>query len=145
MCNNNPLITRIIEVSSFALLVYDYSIVFASEIDLIWQSKFSLMKVLYFLSRYPAFFDTFLTIYTSRAPSVDCWAINAAASWSTIFGISVAEVILILRTTALWGNSKKVLWGLSLLLAVVVISCTVFTYIFLNSQIGASYHSNLPI
>jgi len=54
---------------------------------------------------------------------------------SSVFGIGIAEskayifvsqsrvidpftVILVLRTTALWGQSRKVLWNLSLLLSV---------------------------
>jgi len=133
---NRLRIVNCVNVVSLTILVYDYCLVLSSEVDLVWKSKWSIVKVLYLLTRYPAFSDTALSVYESLGPVAleNCWAINAAGTWSTLFGISVAEVILVLRTAALWGNNKKILWSLSLVLAALVIICMVFQSLFLNSQ-----------
>jgi len=97
------------------------------------------VKVLYILSRYPAFADITLQVFLdvkTFIPIHMCQPINDALGWSFVFGVTVAEVILVVRTTAMWGQSRKVLWGLSLLLTGVATSCVVITYKYLRLRIA---------
>jgi hypothetical protein len=143
-----------VNIISITILVYDTSLALSSEIEFIWKSKWSIVKLLYLFSRYPTFADVSLSVYgvLGSVRVEDCWTINAAATWMVTIGIAVAEAILVFRTTALWGNSKKILWGLSSLLAVrttldihsdssfsviqqaIVVMCMVFAYIYLHSS-----------
>jgi|ERR1700722_17658969 len=40
------------------------------QVDLIWYSKLNLVKVLFFLSRYPVFADTLLSLYSKPLSSI---------------------------------------------------------------------------
>ncbi|KAF9465487.1 hypothetical protein BDZ94DRAFT_1307090 [Collybia nuda] len=97
-------------IASFAVLVYDYFQTLELEVELIWKSTWSIGKVVFLLARYPTFVDVPLILYytLNQGMSYDtCSVVNAATSWSTAVGIGMAEVILLLRTYALWNNNRK--------------------------------------
>ncbi|KAJ7809689.1 hypothetical protein B0H14DRAFT_1496224 [Mycena olivaceomarginata] len=55
--------SKYMNVSSVAILVFDYALTFSLEVSLIWKSKWSLPKVLFILSRYSTIFDVPLVLY----------------------------------------------------------------------------------
>jgi len=60
--NSTILILAIVAAS--ALFIWDYILTFRMEIDLVWKSKWNLMKGLYLFQRYLPFIDTvWLVLY----------------------------------------------------------------------------------
>ncbi|KAF8131255.1 hypothetical protein K438DRAFT_1885860 [Mycena galopus ATCC 62051] len=105
------------QVSSAAILVFDYALTLNLEVSLIWGSKWSLPKVLFLVSRYSPVFDMPLA----------CSRLNAAISWGTAFGISGAQAILLVRTYALSGCRRSVgivftsIWAVGLSATIVLV------------------------
>ncbi|KAF8134204.1 hypothetical protein K438DRAFT_1883440 [Mycena galopus ATCC 62051] len=110
------------QVSSVAILVFDYALTFNLEVSLIWGSKWSLPKVLFLLSRYSPVIDVPLA----------CSRLNAANVYfrkgGTAFGISGAQAILIVRTYALSGCRRSVgivftsIWAVGLSATIVLVA-----------------------
>jgi len=103
-----------------AIFASDYCLTFSSEVEYVWGTKWEVSRIVFTLSRYLAFISSSLTCYDALV-NVRCGpfvlALDAMYSASIIF----AEGILILRTYALWGRSKKILF-LLLFLAVAFIA-----------------------
>ncbi|EJD38832.1 hypothetical protein AURDEDRAFT_187635 [Auricularia subglabra TFB-10046 SS5] len=92
-------IVHYLHVASACLFVYDHFTTFADEVSLIWQAPWSTGKALFLVSRYITWPELVFAIYRS-----------------IVAGITVAETVLILRTWALWGGRRIVLFGLAFLL-----------------------------
>ncbi|KAF7345056.1 hypothetical protein MVEN_01668900 [Mycena venus] len=103
-----------VEVGCLALLTYDTLLNLDLEYRHIWSSKWGLIKCLYLWSRYGTFFDTSLAVLKriDRDINLDPLKCNTLSKFITIFsgfGIGITEIILMTRTYALYGRSKKVL------------------------------------
>jgi hypothetical protein len=133
-------------VASAAVLVYDCCITFGLEVELIWKAKFSVVTMLYLLSRYLAIFATSVTMYFYFGPAVPtsvCSYLDRVSAWSLLICIGVAHLILLVRTYALWFKNKIVLYGLLLLFSVAFgIDCWIMA-LFMSSRTFAP--SPLPI
>ncbi|KAL5519273.1 hypothetical protein ACEPAH_956 [Sanghuangporus vaninii] len=95
-----------------ALIAYDYLLTLPDEIRLIWPAKWNAGKIMFFLTRYPVFVDTSLTIVNLIQPNVKlslCKPIYQAAAWMSFAGITIAEIIMMMRVYAIWGAKKQVL------------------------------------
>jgi len=127
---------RYIHASSLVLLVVDWACVFPDEVEYIWRSKWNLIKILYLLSRLGPYVDTPLSVIMYLGPDIPfqaCEKMYRAAGVSTFFGIFVSEAILILRTTAIYGNTRTILYPLLGLYGSIAVAGSVILYIFLNS------------
>ncbi|KAF7367472.1 hypothetical protein MSAN_00810100 [Mycena sanguinolenta] len=133
------------DVASVAILVFDYALTFELEVSLIWRSEWSLPKVLFLLSRYSTVFDVPLVLYFGITPVISvqrCYKLHAAITWGTVFGIYVAQAILILRTYALSDRRRSVLitfisiWVASLSATIVIIALFVKSSIYLPGITG---------
>jgi len=125
-----------IDAGSLALLVYDYFMTLESEVNLIWPSKWSFIKVLYVLTRYLPFVDvSVLPVYdTSKTISLKtCKQLYTVGSFGVVIGVAIAELILVIRTWALWGREKRIGIFLFVLYVSLVIPAFVFMIIFVNS------------
>ncbi|KAJ7496183.1 hypothetical protein B0H11DRAFT_1999975 [Mycena galericulata] len=138
-------------IAFLTLLSYDLLLNGGAEYDHIWKSKWSLIKCLYLWSRYGPFIDTAIAMLRgSGAVSADVLFDAALTSCNTltkfntifsIFGIGVTEVILIIRTYALYGSSKKVLtfcvvvW-LVRSFVLFITTTSGFTIIFTHKSVG---------
>jgi len=78
--------------------------------------------------------ETLEEIAPNPAPST-CKVIFNIQSWLYVFGIIVAAGILILRTFAIWNNSVKIAWGLTILLLGMFSGTGFFLQQFLNSLV----------
>ncbi|KAH8102222.1 hypothetical protein BXZ70DRAFT_60827 [Cristinia sonorae] len=111
------------------ILAYDFLLTLDSEVNLMWPSKLSITKLLYFYTRYSAFVDVALMMYYQLEPDISpetCKRLYILSSWLIVVGIILAEVILMLRTWAIWGRGKKI--GIVLVLLSVsatVAACTI--------------------
>ncbi|KAJ8517398.1 hypothetical protein ONZ45_g5407 [Pleurotus djamor] len=110
-----------VPVASAGLFLYDYSITLYDEVRLVWRSAWSLGKVLFFLTRYPAFVDIGMTVYhnvTHEIPTETCALLYQVTGWMFICGMIIAEIIMVIRVWALWSRSRVI--GIILFVASIV-------------------------
>ncbi|KAK0227440.1 hypothetical protein EDD85DRAFT_853735 [Armillaria nabsnona] len=104
------------DVSSVALLLYDYTLTLSLEVDLVWRAPWNLLKLFYIVQRYLPFFDTaFLVLHHQFAPELSiryCQISHSMSGWMFITGIAISEVILTARVWAVWERNKKLTIGL---------------------------------
>ncbi|KAF8997602.1 hypothetical protein BDQ17DRAFT_1363090 [Cyathus striatus] len=103
-------IFRFINISSIVVLIYDYLLTLELEISEIWSSKWNLMKCIFLVTRYLPLVDSALIFYHHFAPRLSeeaCRAAYKGNAWLLIFGGCFAEIILTLRTLAVWGNKQN--------------------------------------
>jgi len=102
----------------------------------VWFSPWTFVKVLYVLSRYLAFVDvSVMIVYQTRdhkSPRT-CQIMYTITAWVAVFGIMIAEVILVVRTWAIWQRSKRVLHCLILASFIFSVPVIVVEKIFLDS------------
>jgi len=123
-------------VAAATILAYDCVLTLHTEATLIWPSKFNFVKALFFLTRYMAFIDVSIVLYYQLTPRIDITSCNLAYSisgWFIIVGIIIAEMILIVRTWAIWGMKKMVAFGLGIFFLIACIPALVIEAIFLKS------------
>ncbi|KAJ7248152.1 hypothetical protein B0H12DRAFT_727403 [Mycena haematopus] len=120
-------------VVNITIWLFDYALTFGDEM---WTSKWSISKVLFFCSRYSPAFDVPVLMYYSMVSNLSfkyCSQLHAASSWGTVFGLAVAEAILILRTYALSGRRRNVLIFFTTLWAIAITSSIILLEFFLLS------------
>ncbi|KAF9465762.1 hypothetical protein BDZ94DRAFT_302624 [Collybia nuda] len=125
-----------LKVASFVVFLHDYLVTLELEVTHIWKSNWSTIKVAFLVARYLPFVDVPLILTYSLYSGLtfrDCYIVTSAASWSSLVGVGAAEVILLLRTYALWDRSKQLLIFLVLLFIGVFVVGGVSTEIFLRS------------
>ncbi|KAJ7662119.1 hypothetical protein DFH06DRAFT_365779 [Mycena polygramma] len=123
-------------VVNATILLFDYILTLDAEISFMWSSKWSLARVLFFLTRYSPVFDVPVEMYYSMVSNLEseyCSQLHAAASWGTLFGMAVSEAILILRTYALSGRKRGVLISFTTVWAAGVIASMILLEFFLRS------------
>ncbi|KAG8946300.1 hypothetical protein FRC04_011930 [Tulasnella sp. 424] len=114
--------SQIIFCAFYAVCLWDWLVSLKREYRLIWQSKWSVIKVLYLLCRYWVLFviPYVLWCFTQDHSLETCMKIYkspvALAMWNQLW----AEGVLLVRTFAFLGNKKTILIPLLVLLAGVV-------------------------
>lgn len=99
-------------VSAAALMLFDYSITLQREVDLMWPTRWSLVKFLFFFTRYSPFIDLPLDLYVQLATNATgrtCLVTYLSSRWILALGISGSEVILLIRTWVIWDKRKSIL------------------------------------
>ncbi|EPQ55591.1 hypothetical protein GLOTRDRAFT_128814 [Gloeophyllum trabeum ATCC 11539] len=130
-----------------SLLVAEWFSVIGDEVELVWPSKRTIMKYLYILSRYGPFIDTPLNViyYLQLHITPQTCLLNyRVSSSSTFIGIVVAENILVARTIALYGHSRRVFIALVTLSVLNCILGSVVMYFFLSSLAFGPQSPPLP-
>ncbi|KAJ7284673.1 hypothetical protein C8J57DRAFT_699445 [Mycena rebaudengoi] len=128
---------KYMNMASITILVFDYLLAFELEVSLIWGSEWSITKIIFICSRYSPFLDVPLILWYSLGPSLNskhCHILYSLISWATVFGISMAEAILLLRTYALMGRERRILSALVLQYAIVAFTTIVVLTLFLKSM-----------
>ncbi|KIK51681.1 hypothetical protein GYMLUDRAFT_88940 [Collybiopsis luxurians FD-317 M1] len=105
-------------------MLYDYILTVDSEILTIWTLPWRLPKFLFLINRYivplmlidvPDFaLSRFDGIYMDfyNTPSEICKFVARFTSWPTFLSVATVEMILIIRTSAIYNNSKAIKSGL---------------------------------
>ncbi|KAF7419652.1 hypothetical protein PC9H_002244 [Pleurotus ostreatus] len=111
-------------LSSAVILVYDYIITFDLEVSLIWfcHSGWSWTSALFMLNRYLPFVDTVNGLWHDFVPDIThdaCRLSFQATGWLYVVGISITEIILTIRTWAIWYRDPKLAVVLLVFIAVV--------------------------
>ncbi|KLO17496.1 hypothetical protein SCHPADRAFT_163975 [Schizopora paradoxa] len=112
---SDAVLVKYFHVASVALAVYDYLLMLPVEIRYIWkdQQTFSWKQALYLLTRYLCFVDVSILsafLFDAELSPNSCGILYRTAAWFEFSGIIVAEVILLLRTHAIWQGSRTILY-----------------------------------
>ncbi|KIK00681.1 hypothetical protein K443DRAFT_678976 [Laccaria amethystina LaAM-08-1] len=125
------------DVAGSTMFLYDYLITLGMEVDLVWSSKWTFMKMLYFAQRYLPFVDAvalcFLNQLSTTIDPTACKMVEKARGVLMIAGISLSELVLTLRVWAVWERSSRVGLVLSILFLLAVSSSFVVSGFFLSS------------
>jgi len=120
-----------------ALLVYDYTLTFSDEANLIWRRGLNLISVTYYAVRYLPFFDilglSFLEQYWPNADVATCRTVFSIYSFSILVGVDLANCILTLRTFVIWNKDKRILAALVVALLASIAGEAFYMTKFLNS------------
>lgn len=105
-------IVNLLYVCAASALGYDYILTLEREVSLIWLSPWSSTKILFVLTRYSPIIATCLLLHNHFNPEVIsrhiCNITWATAAWLLIIGINSAEIVIMIRTWAVWGRDRKV-------------------------------------
>jgi hypothetical protein len=98
--------------ASFTALVYDFLITWDEEVNSIWTQPFTFGTWLFLFNRYMPFVDTFLGVYLTFIDTTPqrCYDFYEGITWMIAFGLMASELIILLRTWALWERSKWVFY-----------------------------------
>ncbi|KAF8476521.1 hypothetical protein JB92DRAFT_3050245 [Gautieria morchelliformis] len=124
-------------VASIVILIYDYLLTIKLELEFVWGTPWNVGKILYLLTRYTVFVDSLMLAYFHFARGQ---SVSPRTPGTNILRL----VVLIFRTWAIWGRSRKVAFGLPILLVIVVVPLGYLTRIGLTS-ISFAGVTRLPI
>ncbi|KAA1476597.1 hypothetical protein DENSPDRAFT_933153 [Dentipellis sp. KUC8613] len=130
-----------------ALLIYDYFLTFSDEVELIWYSRWSITKILFFLNRYVPFVDIVIAVYHQAASNLSnetCSILLGMSGWLFVGGLGVSEAILIFRAWAIWGRDKRIGLVLVILFVIAWIFISIYLDKFLKSLEFTELGSILP-
>ncbi|KLO07756.1 hypothetical protein SCHPADRAFT_634829 [Schizopora paradoxa] len=105
-------VVNYVNVCAVTLLFYDTLINIEDEVNCIWRQKWSLTKYVYIASKYLAFVDSGLTLdilFRRGQSPEECFHKYTAITYVLIIGMVLAEIILLLRTWAIWALSRWIL------------------------------------
>ncbi|TFK32625.1 hypothetical protein BDQ12DRAFT_479687 [Crucibulum laeve] len=115
------------------------------EIDFVWASNWSLMKVLFLIQRYLPFFDTvWLVLHHQLGHDLSgpaCHRIYQASGWMYIVGFATSELILTLRAWAVWNRDRRLSITLPMLYVGIWGSdCVIMAKFLASMKFGAPPH-----
>ncbi|KAJ3481662.1 hypothetical protein NLI96_g7507 [Meripilus lineatus] len=105
------LVTTYADVGAVTIFVWDYLLTIHLEVDYMWSSKWSLVKILFILTRYLPIVDLTIMLFFDLNPGAStdaCHILFSVAGWFMSIGIIVAEMIVVLRTWAIWERGKRI-------------------------------------
>jgi len=123
-------------VASTTAYVYDYLLTFPREVSLIWPSAWTVIKILFLFTRYIPFVDrAFLLYYHFQQHQTDktCSALYKIISWLFYIGKGLPEIILTLRTLAVWNRDRRLSIGLAIIFVACFLPITGIIFVFLES------------
>ncbi|KIM75570.1 hypothetical protein PILCRDRAFT_827122 [Piloderma croceum F 1598] len=115
-----------VEVAFVVVLLYDHALTLGEEVEYIWKQKMNIGKLLFFLNRYIPMIDQLILVNANVNTEIQdnkvCLALFQVNNWMSIFSTIVIDVMMLLRTWALWERSRVVLIFLSVLLVVCILA-----------------------
>ncbi|EJD00225.1 uncharacterized protein FOMMEDRAFT_92670, partial [Fomitiporia mediterranea MF3/22] len=116
--------------------IYEYVLTIETERKLIWTMPWSIAKVLFILTRYLPFVDTPIVLLHQLKMAMSnnqCEFAYKFTGWLETFGILLAEIILVLRTWAIWERKRPIRVVLTIWTLAIWIPQIVFMAKFLGS------------
>ncbi|KAF9057124.1 hypothetical protein BJ165DRAFT_1605009 [Panaeolus papilionaceus] len=107
------------------VLLYDYCLTCEIEINYIRTTPWTVLKVLYIISRYSVFIDVSLNMwreFNHTATDSECLLYYKATIWLSAVGLAACEVLLSLRLCAVYEMRRTVICSISGLF-IVTFSC----------------------
>ncbi|KIM37474.1 hypothetical protein M413DRAFT_275052 [Hebeloma cylindrosporum] len=124
-----------VTLGTLVLIIYDYLCTFDQEVEHVWLRPRSLGTYLFVLNRYLPVANLILAYIPLKVymPASACRHVYITIAWINLTGICVAQIILYLRTIALWARNRWVLWSLVTLYLCTLAPCLVLAKIYTNS------------
>ncbi|GJE93504.1 hypothetical protein PsYK624_096630 [Phanerochaete sordida] len=129
-------LTNYVYVISCTAMTYDFLLTVDREVMLVWLSPWSAVKVLFLVNRYTPFLSAAILLYPMIAPAIsekECLFVQDSTAWLKTVGMLVAEVILVIRTWAVYERQGSVGIGLTAWTTVIWVGCMTSVGIFLRS------------
>ncbi|KAF8835899.1 hypothetical protein BDN67DRAFT_376667 [Paxillus ammoniavirescens] len=117
-------LSKYLNVTALSAFLFDFCLTFSSEVHHVWGRKWDITRVVFTISRYLPFIASAMTCYDAFHRQ-NCFAYKYAIDVIAGGCMISAEVILILRTYALWEHSRRVLTSLLTLAVVFTVVATV--------------------
>ncbi|KAF9449499.1 hypothetical protein P691DRAFT_553135 [Macrolepiota fuliginosa MF-IS2] len=120
------------------ILVLDWFLTLDMEVTHVWNSPWSVMKVLYLVSRYTPFIDIptgNIHQFGYAVPEKTCHVMYDCTAWMFTVGMAIADLIFTFRTWVIWGKTKPMGWALAALYAAIWILALVILGIYLPTVI----------
>jgi len=132
-----------INLATATILAFDYFLTLNLERELIWKRSWSLITILFLITRYSPFLDTAaaMTHYMVYFPSeYVCLFTYQIQAVSYLIGLCASEYLLLTRTVAVWGNERRVFLVLVILWILTAVFSVFFEekYIAVGSSAGTS-------
>jgi len=121
--------------SIVTILLYDWMLTLPQEIKFMWRASWNWTKVLYLLTRYIPFASMAFMArnqFAYAATPDSCKRALQAACWLSVVGMDLAEIVLAVRTYAVWNKDKRVGISLALLLGLCQIPNGIFIQKFMQ-------------
>ncbi|PAV15984.1 hypothetical protein PNOK_0884200 [Pyrrhoderma noxium] len=134
-------VTNALTLSSLVILIYDIVLTFSDEVKYVWAANWTLVKLLFFLNRYPVIFVSFLVLFSDLDTGLGL-DLSRMDGWSMLAVIIPVQLIFCLRTTALWDRRRSVLIILLATLLICDSAIGVFIWLFLGQEHFAP--NNIP-
>ncbi|PFH47453.1 hypothetical protein AMATHDRAFT_67702 [Amanita thiersii Skay4041] len=130
------------DVASLVLLTFDYLLTLSLEIKYVWFSRWSIIKVLYFVMRYVPFFTMACVVLLDipgRSPEA-CKKLMETCCYGVLIAVFAAEAILTLRIWAIYLRNCK----MAVLLLVVYFGMTISLFVVLPQLLTSVKFVGLP-
>lgn len=127
---------KYVSVSMLVYIVIDYIQTFPEEVAYMWRTNCSLVKILFFVTRYLPFVDLPLMILYNEGVGFSpatCHGLFGAANLMCVSATGIAEGLLFMRAHALSKQSKAVRWYLTAHYALVQAACISLSLYFVQS------------
>ncbi|KAF9523004.1 hypothetical protein CPB83DRAFT_863575 [Crepidotus variabilis] len=128
-------------LAALIILLYDYIITFEDEIELVWSKRFSFGTALFVITRYLPFIDMPILLALRKMTNLtihQCDSTFAATTTFQMIGIAVAELILVLRTIAIWRRNLYIAATLISLFTLSFAFCLYFTVVYTTTSVYTS-------
>ncbi|KZP12454.1 hypothetical protein FIBSPDRAFT_936927 [Athelia psychrophila] len=113
-----------------ALLTYDILTSLDKEVEYIWTTPWSFGTVLYLLNRYLPYITTLdVHLRSTTNSSEACEMGNRVIAWFIVAGSLISEVVLMVRTYAIWGRKQSIFFGLIGLCMATTVPVVVISYL----------------
>ncbi|EJD38841.1 hypothetical protein AURDEDRAFT_172160 [Auricularia subglabra TFB-10046 SS5] len=137
-------IVHYLHVSAACLFMYDYFTTLSDEVTFIWNARWGPGKALLLLVRYITWPELLVLLYIELfdITTKTCHRAFVYTAWSLLFGVTVSEMVLILRTWAIWGARRNTLLLLcALLLGVTAVNSYIVAYYINHTTSQSILHS----
>jgi len=125
------LIVDYFHLACYTLLFWDYILTISAEYQLIWRADWSYTKIIYLVTRYLPIINVYFLVYNQMIQDVSpetCHSYYWVVTWIIFLAVECGEIILAVRTWAVWAQNKWLGGFLALvLLGTIVVSCTTLT------------------
>lgn len=128
---------QFMKLASLCFLSYDYLLTLPDEIEYVWPSPWSTLKMAFMAGRYLPFGSVLATVYAYHARSYPgdavCIGLSFAHLWFMAVSILCCQIIQVKRTYALYRGTRMIGWVLAAMLALEFIPSIPLNIKFTNS------------
>ncbi|KAK0477640.1 hypothetical protein IW261DRAFT_1633297 [Armillaria novae-zelandiae] len=99
--------------ASVTVLLYDHLLLLPAEINYVWLPRpIHPLLLLFALNRYLPFIDAAIAIHglLHEPSAAQCRQLSYAVGLLAAFGIFISQVILMIRTYAIWNRNRVIFW-----------------------------------